>query len=289
MTSLAGVFAFLACLCLGMALWSARRAREERVARLVGREAPPPPRRPRRRADPAKLRRDLAVGLLGALGGFVVVMACVGSLPLALAGMGVGVLAPRWYESRRKAAREAAFSRQLEGAVSLMASVLRAGGSLEQAVARVAERYGEPLGPEFARALKEARAGRPCAEAVAAIEERVPIPEMRVLAVAVAVCSRTGGDLASLMDRTAEAVRSRRQVAQMFRAYTAQGRLQATAIGLAPLAVLGVLRLLVPSMLDPLLRTPFGQVVLYACFAWIALGWWVISRMVTPPREMEGI
>lgn len=289
MSFLAGVLAFVCCLSLAMAVWSGRKARQERVARLVGREyASAPPLR-RRRVDPQVLRRDLALGVLGALGGFSVVMACVGSLPLAVAGMAVGVLAPRWFESRRKAAREAAFSRQLEGAVSLMASVLRAGGSLEQAVGRVAERYGEPLGPEFARALKEARAGRPCAEAVAAIEERVPIPEMRVLAVAVTVCSRTGGDLASLMDRTAEAVRSRRQVAQMFRAFTAQGRMQATVIGLAPLGMLGVLRLVVPSMLDPLLKTPWGQVMLYFCFGWMALGWWVISRMVAPPREMGGI
>jgi len=34
-SSLAAVFAFLGCLCLGMALWSARRAREERVARAA--------------------------------------------------------------------------------------------------------------------------------------------------------------------------------------------------------------------------------------------------------------
>ena len=288
MTQLAAVFAFSAVLCLVLSFRAAEKARQERAARLIGRVPPPAPvARVRRRADPEKMKRDLVVGVLGAVAAFGVMMAVVGSLPLALCAMLVGVFAPRWYEVRRRAARESAFARQLEGAVMVMSSVLRAGGSLEQAMARVAERYKEPLGPEFERALKEARSGRPAAEALAAIEERMPVPEMGILSVAVQVCARTGGDLASLMDRAGEAVRARRQVAQTFRAFSAQGRMQTMVIGVMPLVLIGLFRLVMPSMMDPLLHTPWGQTMLYVCFGWIALGWWVVSRMVAPPKGVE--
>lgn len=289
MVSVAALGAFGCVVCLLVGLRAAVRARQKRVARLLGRAEPEAavPVRERKKGDPARLRRNLVLGALGAAGGFCFAMALLGNLPLALGAMVAGVFVPRVYESRQQAAKSAAFARQLESAVLLMASVLRAGGALPQAVSAVADRVPDPLGSEFRYAAKRVHAGLSAQDALAEIAGRVSCPEYRMLVVACQVCGRTGGDLARILDRVGEAVRARRSVAQSFRAFTAEGRLSATVIGLMPVVVIGIMRLMMPYLLEPFMATSLGQVVFYGCFLWMGVGWLVISRIVSPPRGVE--
>ncbi|WP_181955773.1 type II secretion system F family protein, partial [Raoultella terrigena] len=94
------------------------------------------------------------IGLL--LAGPLLALPVGASVPL-VAKVGLRVLASR---------RRSAFADQLDDSLQLMASSLRAGHSLLQALASVATEAEEPTSTEFARIINETRVGRPLNEAL---------------------------------------------------------------------------------------------------------------------------
>jgi len=101
------------------------------------------------------------------------------------------------------------------GALDLLASYLRAGMSLEQAMARVgAEGEGEgegelPVADEFARCAAQIKLGLPIRSALEGLAKRLPQFDVSALASAVMVVQTTGGNLPMLMERLAQSVHAR--------------------------------------------------------------------------------
>lgn len=169
---------------------------------------------------------------------------------------------------------------QLPEAIVGLATSVRAGLSLPQAVQAAGERVPEPLGPEF-RAVGEACAlGATLERALDALERRAPLAETRLLVAGCKLSRVTGGALAPLLDRLADTLRERERLRGQVRALTAQGRLSGAVVGSLPVLLLGGMAVFDPAFLRPMVSTPAGWLMLGAAVCLELLGLFAI-RAVT--------
>ena len=178
----------------------------------------------------------------------VVAMLVGGALGVLLGGPVVGfllvllvpVLAKVWLSGRTRK-RERAFADQLDDSLQLMASSLRAGHSLLQALAAVASEAEEPTSEEFARIINETRVGRELGSALDEAARRMKSEDFVWVTQAIAINREVGGNLAEVLDGVSGTIRERNQIRRQVKALAAEGKLSALVLMLLPFGVGGFL------------------------------------------------
>jgi tight adherence protein B len=193
-----------------------------------------------------------------------------------LLGFASPVVALRILAKRRLAKVEA----QLPEVLATIASALRVGHGLKQALQTVATDGAPPISVELRRVLAEARLGRPLEDALVSMCERLGSEDLIYVASAVDVQSQVGGSLAGIFDTVAETVRERQQHRRRVRAVTATGRSTATAMAAMPFVFLGLLLIVSPGYVTPFLSSHIGHVLMVLSVFSIAIGAFILSRIV---------
>jgi len=194
--------------------------------------------------------------------------------------MAAGVLLPAVYINHMQKKRAAMFIRQLPPALFMSASVLRAGGTLMQAVDAIAREMPDPIGAEFKLIQQQMRLQVPAHEAMAASQERVGVREFAAVVIAARITAEVGGNLAHIFDQISRSIVDAQNAQRTVNSFTTEGRMSANMITALPFVVLGLLHILSPGYFEPLFTTWPGRFVLAGCMGTIALGWYVIRRMV---------
>lgn len=172
------------------------------------------------------------------------------------------------------------FNDGLADSIDLMSRALKAGHAMSSAIEVVAEQAPEPIGSEFGRCAQQQRFGIPFREAMLEFTDRVPSQDMYFLVTAILVQKETGGDLTEILDRTTDVIRERVRIAGEVKTHTAQGRLTGWILSALPVGLLGIISLISPHYAEPLFHDPLGQKLLYAAGALIAMGSFVIQKIV---------
>ena len=159
-------------------------------------------------------------------------------VPLALAAPAAGFLAPDLWLARLAAERARRVRRELPALLDILRVSVEAGGSLPEALRSVGERSDGPLAREWRAVGREVALGVPLAEALAGLEERVPLPELHALVAALERARRHGAPLAETLAAQARAAR-----------FALAGRIRDDAARAGPKIQLVVALLLVPSVL----------------------------------------
>lgn len=182
--------------------------------------------------------------------------------------------------AQKSRARLAKFGDQLELVLRLMASGLRAGLGLRQALVLVIDELDDPARTEFMRVLGQANIGQSVHDALDGLAKRMPSDECAMMVRAIRVQSQTGGNLAKVLEHLAHTIKERRRVHRKMRALTAEGRMSAWVIALLPVVVGGMIMLLNPMMGHALLQTGIGHgVMLIVCILELA-GVALLRRML---------
>ena len=171
-------------------------------------------------------------------------------MPLA-ARLVVGHLAER---------RRAKFAEQLPDTLQLLTSTLRSGYGLLQALDSVAQEAAEPARTEFRRVLLEIRVGRDLSAALRALSDRMRSQDFDWVVGAIEINREIGGDLAAVLDSTAETIRERQRVYRQMQALTAEGRLSGYILTALPVVVALAMRFINPPMFARL-TSGFGLVM----------------------------
>jgi tight adherence protein B len=163
-------------------------------------------------------------------------------LPLALvAGAAVGIALPVAFLHQRKVKRVRLFEEQLPGALDLLVRSLRVGHPLTAAIAVVAQELPDPAGSEFGLVVDEVTYGLDLPEAVDNMNERIDLPDLRYLTVAISIQYASGGNLAEILSGLSKVIRERFQLFRKARAITAEGRISAWFLSVFPfLIILGI-------------------------------------------------
>jgi tight adherence protein B len=253
------------------------------AAVLVGLPAPSrlpglAPRSPGPTAPP-HLRRRSPAGLAPLAG------PVVAGLVLGPVGAGLGVLAVL-VGRRAWASRHAARARDRERdgaaeALAVLASELRAGRPMAEALEVAAEVAVGPFAATLAAAATGARFGVEPADVFHRSAAATAVPELvRGLGACWQVCSQTGSSLAAAVDRLDEALRAEREQRWAVESELAGPRATAGLLAVLPLAGIALASGLGAHPVHVLLHTTIGLACLCLGLALDALGVWWTGRMV---------
>jgi tight adherence protein B len=191
--------------------------------------------------------------------------------PVAMAGPYLSLLIARSRRSEK-------LSEQLPEALEMMSRSLRAGHALTSAFEIVATEMPEPVSVEFGRAFESQRLGLPVDRAIVQMTERAPgNRDLKIFAVSSVIQRETGGNLAEILGNIAETIRARYRFYGKLRALTAEGRASGVILGLLPVVVGVLVRVVNPEYFLVLL-SPNGRFILaFSVGIWIVGVFWLVK------------
>lgn len=160
-----------------------------------------------------------------------------------------------WLSSKAKKRMEL-FEEQLPDAVELMVRSLRVGHPFASSVNIVAQEMPDPLGTEFGILVDEANFGADISDSLRKMTERVDVQDLRFLAVAVAIQSQSGGNLAEVLDGLGKVIRSRFKLFRRVNAITAEAKWSGWFLSFFPIIALVAINVLQPNYYDGVENTP---------------------------------
>ncbi len=180
----------------------------------------------------------------------------------------------------RRSRRFARFEEELPKALDLITSALRAGHSFNAALNLVAREGSEPVRSEFKLCFDEQNYGLDLRHAMENLLARVPVDDLRIAVTAVLIQKETGGNLAEVLNNTAEVIRERARLKRQVRVHTAHGRMTGWVIGLLPVALLIALYVINPALESLLWKREIGVKLLEGGAVMMLLGGLAIRKIV---------
>ena len=173
---------------------------------------------------------------------------------------GAGIPAFILWRTRRK--RFNLFAAQLPDALTMMKNSLQAGHTLDRAMLAVADEMPDPIALEFRETIEELHLGVPIKRAIQNLTMRVVDDNLNIFAAALLVQREVGGNLSQLLGNLSETIRERFRINQEVRTLTAEGRMSGYVVGVLPIALAMVIKMIQPDYLDPLIETEGGHTLL---------------------------
>ena len=155
--------------------------------------------------------------------------------------------------SRRKR-----FEAQLPDILNMVSGSLRGGWGIQQSLALVVQQAGPPSSIEFRRVDAETRLGMPLEQSLQRMADRVGSADFQSAVTAISIQREVGGNLATVLDVVAATIRERAALKRHVSSLTAESRLSAYILVALPFLILGVLLVIRPTYLAPLLTTTTG-------------------------------
>ncbi len=137
----------------------------------------------------------------------------LGYLPIlgAIFGIVLGYMAPQYWLKRRATKRRKEMLLALPNALDLLCITVEAGLGFDAAMARVVEKFDNPLTQEFAQVLNEIRLGRPRGEALLDLGKRSGVDELNAFVQALVQSEQLGVGIARVLRIQSEDIRRRRR------------------------------------------------------------------------------
>ncbi len=177
----------------------------------------------REAGDPMDLGTFLALRLLAAAAGFVVVGALLlpaagvrggnwmGALAMGVGAAYAGSAVPGFWLGRVVARRKEEIQRTLPEVLDLLCIAVEAGLGLDGAILRVAERHTSPFAQELGHCVKEINLGQPREKSWRNLAERVNVPDVNVIVAAIIQAEKLGASLGQVLRIQADEMRERRR------------------------------------------------------------------------------
>ncbi|MGM0440884.1 MAG: type II secretion system F family protein [Elusimicrobiota bacterium] len=172
------------------------------------------------------------------------------------------------------------FDQQFIDGLSLITNALTSGSSFPQALELMVTESKEPLSEIFGETLREFKLGVSMSEALENTTERVESEQLRMTVTAINISRETGGNLGEILSRIADTMRARQKLKGKVDALTSQGRLSGLVVAACPFLLMIVLNMLDPELMEPLFNTIVGNVLITVVIIMVAMGWFVISKII---------
>ena len=154
-----------------------------------------------------------------------------------------------WLRGKAKK-RISLFEEQLPDALDLMVRSLRVGHPMNSAIGIVAHEMADPLGTEFGLIADETTYGMSITDALDRLAERVPVPDLRFVAIAINIQSTSGGNLAEILAGLSAVIRARFKLFRKVRAITAEARWSGWFLSVFPVIALLMVQVVQPDYYD---------------------------------------
>jgi tight adherence protein B len=180
----------------------------------------------------------------------------------------------------RQNMRIAKFGDQLAEFLILIVNSLRAGQTFMQGCSVAVVESPNPISTEFRQVIKEVNLGMQEQESMQNMLMRVPSEELKIVISAYIIQRKVGGNLAEILETTAETIRERIKIQGQIKVLTTQGKLSGFLVGLLPVVLGFILVGLNPEYMQPLIGTLPGYICIGIAVIMQAIGAFVIWKIV---------
>jgi tight adherence protein B len=185
----------------------------------------------------------LGTTIMGGLIGFAISRQPISAF---IAGL-LSFFVPGIFVSWRRSKRRREFADQLADALAKVSGSLRAGHGLAQSLDTVASQMPSPAGDEFLRVVREIQLGQPLTVALGHMVERVKNDDLVMVVASININRQIGGNLADILETTAETIRERVRIKREIQVLTAQQRISGYVLVVLPVALAAILMIINPS------------------------------------------
>jgi tight adherence protein B len=200
-------------------------------------------------------------------------------IALAL-GMAAGLGLPRWVIGFLAKRRAKKFVAAFPDASDIIVRGIKSGLPVHECLQIIGRETPEPLSAEFRRLVDGVSHGMTMDQALEKMHERMPIPELRFFTIVLGIQQKTGGNLAEALGNLSTVLRARKLMKEKIKALSSEATASAMIIGVLPPGVVLLIWLTTPSYLNILFYEPRGQMLLGGGALWMALGIFVMNRMI---------
>lgn len=188
--------------------------------------------------------------------------------------------APFLFVIMKRNKRMKKFEEGLPEALDLIVSALRVGHSLNSAIGLVTRECPDPVGTEFRVTYDEQNYGLELKTALENMVTRMPTQDLRIVITAIMIQKESGGNLAEVLEKTAEVIRERFRLRRQVLTHTAQGRLTGAILTLLPVVMGFLIYFISPKMMSLLWTTKIGIDLMYTATGMIVVGGLIIRKIV---------
>jgi tight adherence protein B len=215
----------------------------------------------------------LAFALLALLGG-----SPLWAVPAAALAGGVGL--PRWVIVLIKARRIKAFLDELPNALDIIVRAVKSGLPINDGIRLIASESREPVRGEFRRMVEAQQVGMSTPEAALRMAETMPCPEAAFFGIVIQIQAQAGGNLSEALGNLSRVLRDRKRMKAKVQALSMEAKASAAIIGALPFIVAFLVYLSSPNYIMPLFVTSTGHLVLGVSLIWMAIGIFVMKKMM---------
>jgi tight adherence protein B len=209
----------------------------------------------------------------------VVVGVLMGSVVGAVIAIAVVALVAWWLPGHRANKRVRQLQEQLPDALSLMAASVEGGQTFQRSIDMYRRDARPPLSSELDRVMAEVAVGSDLVVALENMAERSGVEDLKWAVEAVRIQQSTGGRLAPILHTLATFMRTRQEVRREVQTLSAEGRMSGYVLFAIPLFLVGALEMKDPGYLTPMYHGAGLIVLIFTC-GLMALGFWIVRRMV---------
>jgi tight adherence protein B len=217
-------------------------------------------------------------GFVAGIGAFIAVHAPY-AIPLAGFAFAFGV--PRWVLGFLKKRREKAFTREFASAIDTIVRSVKSGMPVNEALKLVATEIPEPVRSEFRTLTEGLKVGVTMEDGLKRMYERMPTAEVNFFGIVMTIQQKSGGNLSEALNNLAGVLRDRKRLQGKIRAMSSEAKSGAMIIGSLPPGVCAMIYITSPSYIMPMFTTQLGNLLLIGCCVLMALGVFVMKKMVS--------
>jgi tight adherence protein B len=187
---------------------------------------------------------------------------------------------PRWVLSKLIKRRQKKFQSELANAIDVVVRGVKSGLPLNECLQIIARESPEPIAGEFRYVVEQMRIGIPLGEALERLIERMPLSEVKFLAIVISIQQQAGGNLSEALGNLSGVLRDRFRMEMKVKALSAEAKSSAMVLASMPPGVMMMTYMSTPDYIRPLFATLTGNLILLAGALWMLCGILVMRKMI---------
>ncbi|MFC1482848.1 type II secretion system F family protein [Candidatus Margulisiibacteriota bacterium] len=162
-----------------------------------------------------------------------------------------------------------------------LASILKSGITLHQAIEIISREFSGPFKYEFETIHNELQFGLPLEKTLKNSASRISFKDYDLLITLLLVSHSLGAKLSPLLERVATTLRNRHQLSKEIQSLSAQGKLSGFIIVILPIILTFLILTVNPAYFLSFFTTQLGIVLLSTTFALELIGIYAIYKIIT--------
>jgi len=226
----------------------------------------------------------IASALFGAASATMVLISFENGLLTNVAAIVAGFVGmfgvPRWYVNRATKKRQTKFLNELANSMDVVVRGVKSGLPLNECLQIIARESPEPIASEFQEVVDQQRVGVTLTDALTRLTQRVPLPEVRFLAIVIGIQQSAGGNLSEALGNLAGVLRDRIKMKMKVKALSSEATASAAVLSSLPPGVMLMIWGVTPDYIQPLFTTKIGNFIIAVGLIWMGIGVLIMRKMI---------